>query len=81
MVTSQVLYNYKKDRTPFWNDLLSTHVGDSETSGVTGYDVAFLREARDSEDVDYSVDSQCFHMKRRLTPHTGEVQEGHIFLQ
>ncbi|KAH8067259.1 PAS domain-containing protein [Aureococcus anophagefferens] len=69
-----VLFNYKKDRSPFWNDLVVTHIGDDASVGVSGYDVAFLREARDAGDAaDGAALSECFSMKKRLSPFTGEL--------
>ena len=73
-----MLFNYKKDRSPFWNDLLITHIGDEESVGVSGYDVAFLREADDALDSDDAALSECFALKKRVSPFTGELHEACI---
>jgi len=71
-----VLRNYRKDGTPFWNDLLVAHVATGESDETRGFDVAILREAADAFDVDKAAESTWFRVKRRLAPFTGEAREG-----
>ena len=72
----RVLKNYKKDGTPFWNDLILQHIGDEATSqkGI-GLDLAFVREAPSQTGVAYDT-REPFRFKKRLSPHYGEFGEG-----
>ena len=56
------------------------HLGDAASAGTAGYDLAFLREARDPADVEHSRLSEAFGLKRRLAPFTGELAEGAILV-
>eukprot|EP00629_Pelagomonadales_sp_RCC1024_P015710 CAMPEP_0119272896 /NCGR_PEP_ID=MMETSP1329-20130426/9134_1 /TAXON_ID=114041 /ORGANISM="Genus nov. species nov., Strain RCC1024" /LENGTH=171 /DNA_ID=CAMNT_0007273009 /DNA_START=200 /DNA_END=715 /DNA_ORIENTATION=+ len=73
-----VLRNYKKNGTAFWNDLIVLHLGDAASSGVSGYDLAFLREARGPADAEDARLSEAFGLKRRLAPFTGELAEASV---
>ena len=70
------LRNYKKDGTPFWNDLILQHIGDEATSQRgEGLDLAFVRVAPDKDGVGYDT-REPFRFKKRLSPHYGEFGEG-----
>ena len=72
----RVLKNYKKDGTPFWNDLILQHIGDEATSRRgEGLDLAFVREADTQTGVAYDT-REPFRFKKRLSPHYGEFGEG-----
>ena len=72
----RVLRNYKKDGTPFWNDLILQHIGDEATSRRgEGLDLAFVREADTQNGVGYDT-REPFRFKKRLSPHSGEFGEG-----
>ena len=72
----RVLRNYKKDGTPFWNDLILQHIGDEATSRRgEGLDLAFVREADTENGVHYDT-REPFRFKKRLSPHYGEFGEG-----
>ena len=72
----RVLKNYKKDGTPFWNDLILQHIGDEATSQRgEGLDLAFVREAPSQNGVPYDT-REPFRFKKRLSPHYGEFGEG-----
>ena len=72
----RVLKNYKKDGTPFWNDLILQHIGDEATSRRgEGLDLAFVREADTETGVAYDT-REPFRFKKRLSPHYGEFGEG-----
>ena len=72
----RVLKNYKKDGTPFWNDLILQHIGDEATSRRgEGLDLAFVREADTENGVHYDT-REPFRFKKRLSPHYGEFGEG-----
>ena len=72
----RVLKNYKKDGTPFWNDLILQHIGDEATSQRgEGLDLEFVREAPSQSGVHYET-REPFRFKKRLSPHYGEFGEG-----
>ena len=74
--TTVTILNYKKDGTPFWNDLILQHIGDEATSQRgEGLDLAFVREAPSQTGVAYDT-REPFRFKKRLSPHYGEFGEG-----
>jgi PAS domain S-box-containing protein len=74
----RVLRNYRKDGTPFWNDLILQHIGDEATSQRgEGLDLAFVQVAPSAAGV-ACESSEPFVFKKRLSPHVGEFGEGSL---